>query len=367
MGSLTAHFLHADAHGELPFHPGCPVCRETRLVGTLAAGGVLSPRTQAVLAAGVLVISSTAPATSALAAEPDQQQDGTAPITQDATSNPDLNPDFDPGGDSTDLPDTAPPLPETSAPIDVGTDDTAPVEEDPTTDPSDPIVDAGDGSGQADAPSPPDSGARSTPPTSDATPPPANATTPPNEPAPSPVVPTGPTPTPTSTAEPTQPPATSSPSPAPSRDAGHPTRIKAEDEGHAPQLVRRHVARGVSAPSPASRSVQEAPAAQAEPAAPGSAVAATPTVAPTTGGAGSSTVIRTHAVATVARPAGPGDRVHTVEPGESLWTIAADVLGHDASPARVAREVHRLWILNRDRIGTGDPDLLLVGTRLVLQ
>jgi hypothetical protein len=67
------------------------------------------------------------------------------------------------------------------------------------------------------------------------------------------------------------------------------------------------------------------------------------------------------------RPARPGDRVHTVEAGESLWTIAADVLGHDATPAHVAREVHRLWTLNRARIGTGDPDLLMVGTRLVLR
>jgi hypothetical protein len=34
---------------------------------------------------------------------------------------------------------------------------------------------------------------------------------------------------------------------------------------------------------------------------------------------------------------------------------------------RVAREVHRLWRLNRDRIGTSDRDLLLVGTRLALR
>ena len=34
--------------------------------------------------------------------------------------------------------------------------------------------------------------------------------------------------------------------------------------------------------------------------------------------------------------------------------------------ARVAREVNRLWTLNSERIGTGDPDLLMVGTRLTL-
>jgi hypothetical protein len=52
--------------------------------------------------------------------------------------------------------------------------------------------------------------------------------------------------------------------------------------------------------------------------------------------------------------------------GESLWSIAGDLLGDGASPARVAREVNRLWQLNDDRIGTGDRDLLMAGTKLEL-
>jgi hypothetical protein len=69
----------------------------------------------------------------------------------------------------------------------------------------------------------------------------------------------------------------------------------------------------------------------------------------------------------VGRPARPGDRVHVVFAGESLWSIAQDVLGAKASVGETAREVDRFWVLNRERIGTGDRDLLPIGTRLVLR
>src|SRR5213596_3173608 len=108
MRSLTAHLLDNEAHDRLPFHPSCPICRETRLTGTVAAGGIVSPRAQALLAAGLLAASSTAPATVA-AAEGDQETDGSAPVAQNATPDTADSPDFDPGGQSTDLPKTAPP------------------------------------------------------------------------------------------------------------------------------------------------------------------------------------------------------------------------------------------------------------------
>jgi hypothetical protein len=56
-----------------------------------------------------------------------------------------------------------------------------------------------------------------------------------------------------------------------------------------------------------------------------------------------------------------------VQRGESLWSIAKDLLGDDPSISRIAREVNRLWELNSARIGTGEPDLLLAGTRIVLR
>jgi hypothetical protein len=59
-------------------------------------------------------------------------------------------------------------------------------------------------------------------------------------------------------------------------------------------------------------------------------------------------------------------RVHVVQAGESLWSIAAELLGPGASTDEIARAVERLWQLNAGRIGSGDPDLIVAGERLVL-
>jgi nucleoid-associated protein YgaU len=55
-----------------------------------------------------------------------------------------------------------------------------------------------------------------------------------------------------------------------------------------------------------------------------------------------------------------------VQTADSLWSIARRLLGPDASAGRIAREVNRLWELNSERIGTGDPSLIHVGTVLEL-
>src|SRR5688572_9831724 len=143
MHSLTAHFRVTDAHDRLPFHPSCPICRQTRLTGTIAAGGFVSPRAQALLAAGLLAIPAVVPA--APAAAQDQEQEGTAALPESAPSDSAGNPDFDPGGEAAELPEVPAPVP-VMAPADVDTDDTVPVEEAPATNPDEPVVDPGDGS-----------------------------------------------------------------------------------------------------------------------------------------------------------------------------------------------------------------------------
>jgi nucleoid-associated protein YgaU len=65
-----------------------------------------------------------------------------------------------------------------------------------------------------------------------------------------------------------------------------------------------------------------------------------------------------------ARPAQGG--LHLVQAGDTLWSLAAARLGPGASAAQIAHEVDRLWSLNRDRIASGDPDLIRVGERLRL-
>jgi hypothetical protein len=58
---------------------------------------------------------------------------------------------------------------------------------------------------------------------------------------------------------------------------------------------------------------------------------------------------------------------HVIEPGQSLWQIAKGLIDEPDSIAQVAFEVGRLWHLNADRIGTGDPDLIYPGLELRLE
>lgn len=62
-----------------------------------------------------------------------------------------------------------------------------------------------------------------------------------------------------------------------------------------------------------------------------------------------------------------GKRVYVVQPGDCLWHIAAALLPAGADELEIEDEVARLWRLNEDRIGTGDPSLIYAGTELLLR
>src|SRR5262245_10847853 len=80
MASLSAHLRQDGDHGRLGFHPLCPVCCDERLAGTLPSDAIVSARTKALLAAGVLAASAASPA-SVLAAGGDQESQGAGETT----------------------------------------------------------------------------------------------------------------------------------------------------------------------------------------------------------------------------------------------------------------------------------------------
>lgn len=321
MATLSAHLRRPDAHAGLPFHPDCPICREERLVGALARGGAIPVRAGAALVAGMLAVGSAAPA--ALAAESDSQQDGTTAVTQPSGADSSRNPDFDPGGASDDLPVQAPALPQTQAAPSDGNDDAGAIDQQPAMNTDDPVVDQGDGS---DAQS---SEPQATTPTN-----PTDASQPSAQSEPT-TAPTAPQPEQASSMEPTQETTSVPGSSATARRSG-PHRVK-----HVVQKPAHLTSGAVVTTAP----MNPAPAPTSSPA---PVTAPSPTIP-------------------AAERAKPGDHTHTVRAGESLWSIASDFLGSDASTARTARVVNRLWQLNRERIGTGDPNLLMVGTTLRLR
>jgi LysM domain len=54
-----------------------------------------------------------------------------------------------------------------------------------------------------------------------------------------------------------------------------------------------------------------------------------------------------------------------VRPGDTLWSISEERLGPNATPQRIAREVERIYALNRHRIGP-DPNQIFSGQELSL-
>ena len=309
MSSLTAHLRLPEDHSRLPFHPSCPVCRRDRLAGSLDGEELVSRRTQAAIAAGLLAFSGLG-VPAAAASEPDSTSEGAAEVV-DAV-DPAVSPELDLELETTQLPDDA----TTVDPVAVTDEDSAPLEVEPAADVREPVVEVAD-----NAPAPPSEAVDPVPPEQ-----PAAATLPAEAVAPSAAEESG------ITAQATQP-----------RKA-----LKADKA-----LQERRPDRSIAEPAPAAAPVQAAAPAPAP-------------AAPVAKSAPSSTV-RVVARSSGSRAAAPGDRFHVVRPGESLWSIAADLLGDRATVPRIAREVNRLWELNDERIRTGDPNLLYAGTRLVVR
>jgi hypothetical protein len=314
--SLAAHFGPPDEHDRLPYHPQCPRCREERLEGALSGRPLASHQAQAAITAGVLAFTSVTPATAFATGTHGEVEGTVAPgqVTPDVESET----GFDRSSDAeTPLDDQALAPADDSKGVDAAAAaGTAPSTTAPTTDA--PVLG-------------PDRQ-----PTSDA--PPADT----EEPAPQPAESAA-----------TAPAATEEPA-APATPTNH--ALAANEK--AIKRVKRVHRRAVEKSRVVRAKVVAAPA-----------VAAVPPAAPAPARAKVSAT-RVAAVAQAparpSRPARPGDESHVVQSGESLWSIAADLLGDDASPARIAREVNRLWEANRDRIGTGNRDLVMAGTRLEL-
>ncbi len=345
MASLKVHLRQAGDHGRLGFHPECPVCCEERLAGALPSDALISARAPAVLAAGVLAFSYASPAV-VLAQEGGQDQ-GLASDSTTASPGDEVNAgpedsdetSADPAdaADDNDADGTGPVGPDLVTNGDDSAGDPAPAT--PTAAPAAPTTPAPSVQSAAAAPqAKPLVGAKAPGSVAPATPAPAT----PAAAAPGSVAaPDG-----------TTPPAAAAPGTAVARDGNEraPARTR---------VVRRLVHKHRHAPNVAVRSASAPVAPVAPVAAPRPAVT---TVAYVAQQVPAPVVVRR-----AGRSARPGDRVHVVFAGESLWSIAQDVLGAKASVGETAREVDRFWVLNRERIGTGDRDLLPIGTRLVLR
>lgn len=210
----------------------------------------------------------------------------------------------------------------------------------PDDDPTDQAAPAPDGS-EAPTDAPVDVGADT--PDADA-PAPAPAPAAPAPPAPEPAAPPAPEPAPGVPPAPDAPPAAA----APAAPAAVPPPAPQIDDGNADEWAPADAAATKHAPK------RTAPTPLApKPAAPAAATPLPVERTPPTG-----------AVDTTLPRA--SDRSHVVKPGESLWSIASDLAGPSASSGQIGRIVDQLWQLNQTRIASGDRDLIVTGTVLVL-
>jgi hypothetical protein len=343
VSSLSDHLRESGSHGRLPFHPSCPVCRDERLSGSLAGDAILGQRGRAGLLAATLALSSLGLPAAALAqSDPASPPAAPAPdgnldrVDKDHATQPD-NPaaedDAPIGGENLIEPD----------PDDLREEpDATPLSELPPEQPGEEIDVAPEAEPQ--------------PETAPAPVAPAVPVTPAPQPTPAPTPPLPVTPV-----HPTTPP-----------PAGE---LIERPEGETAGGKTRDVLIGVEPDPPAVRDGGQALLGQAEPNPPAASLdeqAVAPVPGPVRATEPGPATSSGAATIPASQPSSPpqgeieGD-TYTVRPGDSLWSIARRLLGPGASAGRIAREVNRLWELNRERIATGDPDLLMVGTKLRLR
>jgi hypothetical protein len=317
VASSNPHESNSTTHDRLGFHPECPTCRQDRLFGVLSPEPVFSRRFKALLATGVLAFTAGVTATS-VAYEPDHQQEGGVLPEQGAPSSTDEL-GRDSGGDTV-LPfelRSAPDSPQDSERE--SSEDSAPLEAEPLDDPD----------GRLSLTSP-----DSADPNEEAAPVPPTEVAPPVAPTPQAQLPLDPN---GDSGVPGIAPPAARPDPA-----HHATKHRRNKDDRPTANRHRKTAPSQSAPPTQAPTADPIPQSTGE-----QAAGETPTT-------------------TVVAPL--GDRhIHAVRPGESLWSIASRLLGADVSSGAIAIEVRRLWRLNAERIGTGDPDLLIVGVRLRLR
>jgi hypothetical protein len=307
---------------------------DQRLLGEPPSDRLLSPRLPAAVAAGVLAASTAAPAAAVSAVSAPAPDDVSAQAVEqhdDAQRS-----DFDPGGPPASLPDV--PADPPNSPVDSDHAQADVVDGEPTDDVVETVADDGDQSAAEDA-SP-------------------AATSPPSQPVPPTQVPETPPSAPDALDVAVSAPATSPP-PTPSvvESTGNAVRVvsplstqrKRSDRTpslHRTQQNLQGSARGVLASR--SRAVQ-------------TLVAASNYVA-----------VRSVRRAGVLKRA-VALRWYVVRTGDSLWGIAARLLGYDPatenpeSLARIKTEVDRLWKLNHSRLRSADPSLIYAGEGLRLR
>ena len=327
MASLAAHLAGGADHGRLGFHPDCPVCRSTRLLGSPPPSDLLPPAARAGVLAAVLGASTLAP-TAAFAAPPDEGLSLPGGEVIEEGPAPGEAPAEDPGVDEND------PAP----PPEAGEEEADTPEETVPDDSQEPdLPDEGFDVPEEEAP---------------------DATVPP------PAAPVQPPPVPETKAQPGLPDVPEVPRlPEVPKAPEVPTPPLVSPESLPPTGEKGPVVKGKQESGgggerqPESRS---APAPEGGAPAPGATQPAAPE-APTPAGDDSGAPT---APAGGGAPAPQPGGSYTVRSGDTLWAIAERLLGPGASIAEVAEAVDRLWKLNGDRIGTGDPDLITAGQKL---